>query len=303
MVAYLARGLITLGQKVVLYSPESTSLAGVEHVSTLDRAIPLDLGVYKTPPNVPEHIGAIMRGLRERYRPGDIIHLNHFQHYSLLAESLLGANIIETAHLTKVGSSPCIYPSFALKASVNKPGIVIPHGIDLEVFRPIDPSSTEDFVFFAGNIAPEKGLHLLEAICEASDKRLVLAGPEPQTDFGRRMVSDHDYLGELGPEALANVYNSASVSGFLSKYVEPFGLAAVEALACGSPVLTTGNGGLGDTVVDGVTGFFVSSLYDGIEAMKRIPEISREACAERGARYGLDQMAQRVLEAYRLYYA
>jgi hypothetical protein len=67
--------------------------------------------------------------------------------------------------------------------------------------------------------------------------------------------------GAVGPETLRALYNIADVQLNLTlNHDENFGLAQVEAMACGTPVVGTAWGGLRDTIVDGVTGYKVSTV-------------------------------------------
>ena len=67
-----------------------------------------------------------------------------------------------------------------------------------------------------------------------------------------------------------------------SRWDEPFGLAAAEAQACGTPVVAFRRGGLGEVIVDGVTGFLVppDDVQAAAEALSKAAGISRPACRE-----------------------
>ena len=65
-----------------------------------------------------------------------------------------------------------------------------------------------------------------------------------------------------------------------SRWDEPFGLAAAEAQACGTPVVAFRRGGLGEVIMDGVTGFLVppDDVGTAAEAVSKAAGISRTAC-------------------------
>jgi glycosyltransferase involved in cell wall biosynthesis len=67
-----------------------------------------------------------------------------------------------------------------------------------------------------------------------------------------------------------------------ARWDEPFGLAAAEAQACGTPVVAFRRGGLSEVIVDGVTGFLVppDDVPAAAEAVRGVAGISRSACRE-----------------------
>jgi glycosyltransferase involved in cell wall biosynthesis len=82
--------------------------------------------------------------------------------------------------------------------------------------------------------------------------------------------------------------------------LKPFGLAMIEALACGTPVIAFRNGSVPEILDDGVTGFIVDSVEEAVRAVGRIPELSRHACrAVFEERFDAARMARDYLEVYR----
>jgi glycosyltransferase involved in cell wall biosynthesis len=74
----------------------------------------------------------------------------------------------------------------------------------------------------------------------------------------------------------------AAVVLYPARWDEPFGLAAAEAQACGTPVIAFRRGGLSEVIVDGVTGFLVPSddVQAAAEAVSKVAVISRSSCRE-----------------------
>jgi glycosyltransferase involved in cell wall biosynthesis len=74
----------------------------------------------------------------------------------------------------------------------------------------------------------------------------------------------------------------AAVVLYPARWDEPFGMAAAEAQACGTPVVAFGRGGLGEVIMDGVTGFLVppDDVRAAAEAVSRVAGISRAACRQ-----------------------
>ena len=93
----------------------------------------------------------------------------------------------------------------------------------------------------------------------------------------------------------------AAVVLFPARWAEPFGMAAAEAQACGTPVVAFSCGALGEVIADGVTGFLVppDNIQAAAEAVGRTARISRSACRDH-AKGQLD--LERSLDAHeRLY--
>lgn len=143
-----------------------------------------------------------------------------------------------------------IAASTALAASARELGAgkveVIPSAVELpaEVGREATPPE----VLYAGRLSPEKGV--LELVDAAAGLNLVVAGDGPL----RAQVPQA--RGFLPPDELQRLYARAAVVACPSRR-EGFGVACLEAMAHGRPVVASAVGGLKDLVVDGETGVLV----------------------------------------------
>jgi D-inositol-3-phosphate glycosyltransferase len=168
---------------------------------------------------------------------------------------------------------------------------VIPLGVDLNLFKPvprkeakaavgIDLAESSRLVLFVGRLDPVKGLDtLLRAMCTLTEiepelaQHLCLAVIGGDTNDNGADIADeleclddlkdkvglHDlvaFLGSRAQDTLPYYYSAAEVCVVPSHY-ESFGLVALEAMACGTPVIASRVGGLLHTVEDDVTGFLV----------------------------------------------
>lgn len=156
---------------------------------------------------------------------------------------------------------------------------VVPPGVDHAFFSPGDRAGARAAVglddrptlLFVGRIQPLKGLTVAVealALLQRTDARLVvvggISGPEGAAEMQRvrSLVSDHqltDRVTFVAPQphhALSTWYRSADAVLVPSRS-ESFGLVALEAAACGVPVVASSVGGLRTLVVDGQTGFLV----------------------------------------------
>jgi D-inositol-3-phosphate glycosyltransferase len=155
---------------------------------------------------------------------------------------------------------------------------VISAGVDLELFKPIDKADArsslglteENIVLSVGRLEPLKGLDVLigamSRLESLDDTRLVIVGGQPGHDrelerlksIARTLgLSDKvTFTGTMDQTDLPAYYSAADVFVMPSHY-ESFGLAALEAMACGTPVIASRVGGLKAFVKDGRVGYLI----------------------------------------------
>lgn len=299
VIAHLCEGLTALGAKVICYSPGNFDIAGVGHVQTL--ATPSANVKTGGKPNTPEHLSSICSHLQNNLQAGDVVLFNHSDHYRYLKRRLgvfnwLKANFFEIAHWVDVGMKKnIIYPSQHLANQLARPGVVIPHGEKL-LFN-TNPGTHERDVnlFFAGRITKDKGVDIALEACKKLGIKLVLAGPLNNPEFSTPILADESvtYLGELTYKELFEVYCRCKALVYMTQYTEPFGLSVIEAMAAGAPVITTGNGGTGETIIEGKTGFFANTAEDIVTAYNKLDTLTEQDCSARAHVYALETMAQR----------
>jgi glycosyltransferase involved in cell wall biosynthesis len=171
-----------------------------------------------------------------------------------------------------------------IKQELGSKGLLIgtiPNSIDLTQIQPgVVPSTDQSTLLFVGRLDRSKGVPVLLAaarlvIKEHPSARFVLAGAShptlPQAEIDA-LIRDYDLeshvnqTGHLSSEELARQYREASVC-VVPSYYETFGLAALEAMAYGKPVIATQAGGLAEVVEDGKTGLLVPP--DDADALAR----------------------------------
>lgn len=130
---------------------------------------------------------------------------------------------------------------------------VVPNGIDLKDW-PFSPKGDGSAVW-AGRITPNKAPHLAIAAARGAGVPLTLFGMiEDQGYFDAQirpaLGSEIRYGGHVGGSELAAAYSAASVLLFTPQWDEPFGLTAIEAMACGTPVAAVRMGAVEEVIGD-----------------------------------------------------
>jgi len=204
---------------------------------------------------------------------------------------------------------------------------VIPCGVDLALFRPMDRDeareklglSDKKIILFVGRIEPLKGIDLLlNAVAPLEDKndlRVLIIGGDPgeaeetarlgqlaaNLGIGEKVA----FLGAVEHERLPLFYSAANVC-VVPSYYESFSLVALEALACGTPVIAARVGGLPSIIRDGETGYLIPwhcpepfterlELLLANESLARSLGLAGHASA---AKFGWPIVAEQVKEAY-----
>jgi len=150
---------------------------------------------------------------------------------------------------------------------------VIHPPVDTEFFQPAD-GEREDYYLTASRLVPYKCTRLiLEAFARLPQRRLVVIGEGPE--FARLKAVAPANVQMLGyqPRSLVRSYMQRA-RAFVFAALEDFGIAPVEAQACGTPVIAYGRGGVTESVVDGRSGIFfpeqtTESLVNAIQQFER----------------------------------
>lgn len=138
---------------------------------------------------------------------------------------------------------------------------VIPGYFEVEKFE--FSAEKEDYFLFVGRLTDRKGFQIAADVCKRLGHRLIIAGQGRPPSYG-------EHVGVVGPADRSRLMSRARALFVPTIYIEPFGNVAVEAQACGTPVISTDWGAMTETVEEGKTGFRCRVLSDFLEATEKV---------------------------------
>lgn len=304
----LARGLHAAGHEVLLVChPGST--CPVPRASVVPAADAVRMG--RASIELEHAIGAY-----ELVKHCDVVH-DHTLAGPVYAARFPELAVVATHHMPFTRTMTAIFGaavphvgliaiSHAHAASTDLPiAGVVHHGVDLSDF----PIGTGEggYVAVLSRMTPEKGVHRAIAIARAAGVQLRIAAKmhelherEYFDEFVRPHLGDDViYLGELGPADKRELLGGAMALLNPIAWPEPFGMAMVEAMACGTPVVGCPQGAAPEIVVDGVTGFLSDDDDELATALRIVRRLDRAACRQRVAdHFSAASMVAGHLEVY-----
>lgn len=131
--------------------------------------------------------------------------------------------------------------------------------VDTDFFLPADRPVARNFFLIVSALVPYKRIDLAVDVFNRTGKPLKIVGGGPEwSRLRKRAKSNIEFLGQVSSAELRSLYQEASA--LILPGEEDFGIAALEAQACGTPVLAYGRGGATESVIPGETGLFFPEL-------------------------------------------
>ncbi len=172
---------------------------------------------------------------------------------------------------------------------------VIHPPVNTEHFQPLE-EGPEDYYLVVCTLNPYKRVDLAVEALNHLGRPLVIIGDGPQYERLQEIAGDNvSFAGKVPDDEIAGYY--ARCRAFIMPQEEDFGIAPLEAEACGRPVIAYRAGGALETVIDGVTGVFFDeqtpeALIDAIERFE-YGEFDPAVCRENALRFSVDRFKQR----------
>jgi len=183
---------------------------------------------------------------------------------------------------------------------------VIHHGIDVE--RIPFGTGTGGYAAFLGRMHPDKGIEKAITVARAAGMPLRIAAKMTELaerEYFKALVAprlggDIEFVGELGRTEKYELLKDAVCLLNPIRWAEPFGMVMIEAMACGTPVVTTNCGSAPEIVDDGETGFLCDDESSLVASLHRVISLDRSRCrAAVEQRFSSRRMAADHIALYR----
>jgi len=306
VVADLARGLADRGHSVEVYAAAGSVIPGVTVVDTGVRADELSSLLYRADRSsaAESHAGdAAFRTVFDavsqvRY---DVVHNHGFDPPAVRFACTLESPVIHTLHLPPDGTmamaldqasqsaNPPTIATVSMTAAagwrrLTRVDVVLPNGVPVNQIRWSETGGGH--LLFAGRFSPEKGAAHAIAIARRAEVAIDLYGEPYDVEYARDEVDAHrgepdiTIHGGVPRTQIWELMARACAVLCPARWDEPFGMAAAEAQAAGTPVIAYDRGALGEVVRQGKTGFLVppDDVAAAAQRVKDVAMISRADC-------------------------
>jgi glycosyltransferase involved in cell wall biosynthesis len=313
IVAYLTDALVAIGHEVTLFASGDSSTAA-KLVPAWPQALRLDPAIR----DLIAPLVVMLETVAQLASEFDVIHL-HCDYLGYPALRRAGVPFLATLHgrldlpelkvLYRTFSDvPVVSISDSQRSPLPEARYIatVPHGLPEGLLLP--GSGRGGYLAFLGRISPEKAPDRAIRIAAHAGMKLKLAAkidPVDRAYFEQEIKPllanpNVDFIGEISEHQKAQFLGDAAGLLFPIAWREPFGLAMIEAMACGTPVVARRNGSVPEVVDDGVTGFIVASETEAASAAWRLHQLDRAKIRQVfEERFTAQRMAEDYVSLYR----
>lgn len=285
------------GYEVIEYSNEGSQAGATEHVTMLNEIEFKNLyGKRKTTDFHGDDACVGSKGhqlfeerliveMRKRLKSGDIICHPFGNAHQILTEKFPDHHHVETGigYPTLMPNSFRIFESYAWmhyhQGKENRQGKnyewVVPNYFDLDEWEVNEKSG--EYLAFLGRICSAKGMDTILEIAKYSPWPIIIHGQGDPTPWNHPNIQ---YRGPITGKARSEFLRNARAALMPTNFTEPFGGSGVEAMLCGTPLISVDYGAFTETVIDGVTGYRCHTLQDWLEAIHNVENLNRTAIAK-----------------------
>jgi len=312
VVSYLTEELVRQGHDVTLFAAGDSQTDAVLR-APCDRALRLN---PECKDGLPYHLVLINRVARSA-DGFDIIHFHSdFLHFPLFAP--LWSKTLTTAHgRLDLPDLPPLFREFPMMPLVSisdaqrRPlswanwRATVYHGLPASLYG--TGRGDGGYLAFIGRISPEKGVERAIAIAQQASVPLKIAAKVDNVDreYYNSLVKPLldapriEFIGEIGDREKGSFLGDAMALLFPIDWPEPFGLAMIEAMANGTPVIGFRRGSVPEVIDEGVTGFIVDSVDEALAALPLALALDRKRIRSRfEERFSAERMALDYVALY-----
>lgn len=311
VVSYLTEELVRQGHDVTLFA-SGDSETSAQLIPSCERALRLDPSCKD---KLAHHM-VLLDQVFELAHEFDVIHF-HIDYLHFPLSRRWEAPHVTTLHgrldlpdLVPLYRQFSDVPVVSISDSQRKPlpwlnwqGTVY-HGLpdELASFHP----NADRYFMFVGRISPEKRIDRAIEIAKRCGCVLKVGAKVDQADRDYYETVRHlidqpgvEFLGEINEEQKADLVGNAAALLFPIDWPEPFGLVMIESIALGTPVIAWKCGSVPEVVSDGVSGFICENIDQAVQAVARLPTLSRARCREEfERRFRAARMAEDYVRIY-----
>ena len=312
MVSYLTEELVRQGHDVNLFA-SGDSITSAELIAPCERALRMDSDCRDP---LAYHI-VMLNDVFRRASDFDVIHF-HVDYLHFPYSTRMDVPHLTTLHgRLDLPELPSVYRQFpnvplvSISDAQRRPlwwanwRATVHHGLPEDLYAM--ESNPGRYLAFIGRISPEKRVDRAIEVAKRVGMPLKIAAKVDKVDAEYfeaeiKPLLNHplvEFIGEIGESEKQEFLGGAYALLFLIDWPEPFGLAMIEAMACGTPVIAFRHGSIPEIIEEGITGFVVDSVDEAARTVPKVEFVSRVGCRKAfEKRFTASRMARDYVAEY-----